>query len=260
MVKQKTALITGASSGIGYELAQILAADHVHLVLTARSQDKLEQMKEELEREYTISVHVIPIDLSIPEAPAAIVRELERRGLVIDILVNSAGFGLNGAFAETEWSEEAGMIQLNIIALTELCKRLMKGMIERGDGKILNVASTAAFQPGPFMAVYYATKAYVLSFSEALANELKGTGVTVTALCPGPTETGFGQRAQMEGTLLFKRGVMDAKTVARAGYDGLKKGKTVVIPGVKNALLAQLVRLMPRNAVTNIVRMLQERK
>jgi short-subunit dehydrogenase len=181
-------------------------------------------------------------------------------GLRVDILVNNAGSGLGGAFAETDLATELRMINLNVTALTHLTKLFLPGMLERGAGRILNVASTAAFVPGPFMAVYYATKAYVLSFSEALAEELTGTGVTVTALCPGPTATGFQSAARIEGARLFRMpGVSDAATVARLGFSGLMRGKRIVIPGLLNKLLPQIVRVSPRRLVTLVSRFLQER-
>ena len=185
---------------------------------------------------------------------------LEARGIDVDVLVNNAGYALYGAFTETDLADELAMIQVNIVALTHLTKLLVRKMVARKDGRVLNVASTAAFQPGPLMAVYYATKAYVLSFSEALANELSGTGVTVTALCPGPTKTGFQARAQMEESKLVRgKEIMTSETVARAGYAGMMKGKTVVIPGMSNKMLAQAVRFLPRNTVTKMVRNAQER-
>ena len=204
--------------------------------------------------------HVVTADLSQPRAAEGLVATLDERGLEIDVLVNNAGYALYGAFAETDLADELAMIQVNIVALTHLTKLLVRKMIARKEGRVLNVASTAAFQPGPLMAVYYATKAYVLSFSEALANELAGTGVTVTALCPGPTKTGFQARAQMEESKLVRgKEIMTAETVARAGYAGLMKGKTIVIPGMSNKMMAQAVRFLPRDTVTRLVRNAQER-
>ncbi|MCU0534527.1 MAG: SDR family oxidoreductase [Hydrococcus sp. Prado102] len=258
--RSKTALITGASSGIGYELAQLLASDRYNLVLVARSADKLKQIADEFTRQFGISVKIISLDLSVPDAPEKVFRELQQDAIAIDILVNNAGFASYGFFAETDLNAELQMMQLNMVALTHLTKLFLKEMVSRHQGKILNIASTAAFQPGPLMAVYYATKAYVLSFSEALANELQGSGVTITALCPGPTESGFQARANMEESKLVSgKRIMDAKTVAEIGYRGLMKGETVVIPGLKNKLLALSVRFTPRNLVTKIVRSMQER-
>jgi len=190
-----TALITGATSGIGLELASLAAQDRHDLVLVARQRERLESVGRGLAEEYGVRVSVLPKDLSDPSTPPQIGRDLAARGIAVDVLVNNAGFGVYGLFAETEIDRELEMIQVNVVALTHLTKLILAGMLARRLGRILNVASTAAFQPGPLMAVYYATKAYVLSFSEALANETAGTGVTVTTLCPGPTPTGFAERA-----------------------------------------------------------------
>ncbi len=254
---RRTALITGAWSGIGRELALLFARDGYNLVLVARSAAKLAELAEDLKREHGTSIRVLAKDLSNPAAPDEIYSELAPDSSV-DSLVNNAGFGTRGPFWETSLAAELEMMQVNMVALTHLTKLLLKGMLERRSGKILNVASTAGFQPGPLMAVYYATKAYVLSFSEALANELKGSGVSVTALCPGPTETGFSQRAGMRDSRLFRGTTMDARTVAQIGYRALMQGKPVVIPGLRNRLLAFSVRLAPRAAVTRITRRLQE--
>jgi len=251
----KTALITGASSGIGYELARLFAADHYDLVLVARSANKLAQLADELERAYSISAKAITLDLSAAPAPQFLCDQLQREGIAVDVLVNNAGFGKFGEFAKIPWDESLGQIQLNISALTHLTKLFLEPMLERHSGKVLNVASTAGFQPGPLMAVYYATKAYVISFSEALANELSGTGVSVTCLCPGVTDTGFQGRAGTENTVLFKKmRPLDAKTVARDGYRALMAGKTLVISGLKNRLLAEATRFGPRKLVTAMSR------
>src|SRR4029077_4752310 len=185
--------------------------------------------------------------------------EIERRGLPVDILINNAGFGLYGPFAESDSKSSLGMVAVNIAALTSLTRLVLPGMIERKRGKIMNVASTAGFQPGPLMAVYYATKAYVIMFSEAIANELKGSGVTVTCLCPGATATRFAGRANMEQSRLFRMGAMRSKDVARTAYKGMMAGKTMVIPGLANKLLAMSVRFSPRKFVTAISRSLTER-
>ncbi|MEW4305780.1 SDR family NAD(P)-dependent oxidoreductase [Rossellomorea marisflavi] len=253
----QTALITGASSGIGLELAKLFAKDGYDLVLVARSEGKLNQLKGELEEQYGIRGTVIAMDLGKPEEAYRLKEEL--KGVEIDVLLNNAGFGLYGAFDETDLEDELSMIDINIKALTALTKLFLPEMKERGRGRIMNVASSAAFQPGPLMAVYYATKSYVLSLTEALENELKGSGVTVTALCPGPTETGFKSRANLGESKLFKSGVMDVQTVARIGYDGLMRGKTIVILGFKNKLLANSIRFIPRKWVTATVRNVQER-
>lgn len=256
----KHALITGASSGIGYELATLFARDGYGLVLIARDRATLERIGEQLTRDHGVAVRVIAKDLSRANAAAEVYHEMARAALHIDVLVNNAGFGTYGAFAEADAATELAMLQLNIVALTQLTRLFLKNMLTKGEGRILNVASTAAFQPGPLMAVYYASKAYVLSFSEALANELGDSGVTVSALCPGPTRTGFRRRAQMEDSRLFARGVMDAATVAAIGYRGLMQGKTVIIPGLKNRLLAFTVRFAPRRLVSRVVRMLQDKQ
>jgi short-subunit dehydrogenase len=251
-------LVTGATSGIGHALAKRFARDGHHLVLVARSRERLEQVGRELGGPAGRAPKLIPKDLSRPGAAEEIFDELRRASIPIGVLVNCAGFGAYGPFVETDLAAEREMMQLNMVALTELTKLAVREMIRRGEGRVLNVASTAAFQPGPRMAVYYASKAYVLSFSEALANELAGTGVTVTALCPGPTRTGFGGRAKMEGARLFRAGVMDAAAVAEAGYRGLEKGKTVIVPGLRNRLIALAARLGPRRLVVAVARWLNE--
>ena len=253
-------LITGASSGIGLELAKRFARDGHDLVLVARSEGKLRELAKELQDRHGIQARVIPADLADPAAPERIFRTTEDEGLRIDFLVNNAGFGLRGPFLETSVEREMEMIQVNVLALTHLTKLYLPGMTVRGAGRILNVASTAAFAPGPLMAVYYATKAYVLSFSEAIANEMKGTGVSVTALCPGPTRTEFQDTAEVGNTQLFRAGVMDAATVAEVGYEAMKEGKVVAIPGMQNRLLAESIRFMPRAAVRKITRAIMEER
>lgn len=254
-----TALITGASSGIGLELASVAARDRHDLVLVARNRERLDSIGRGLAEEFGVRVSVLAKDLREPSAPAEVGRELAERGTTIDVLVNNAGFGLYGFFAKTPLDRELEMIQVNVAALTNLTKLFLPGMLERRAGRILNLASTAAFQPGPIMAVYYATKAYVLSFSEALANETAGTGVTVTALCPGPTRTEFQQRAGILPVPLFSAGLVSkAADVAREGWDAMKRGKRVVIPGIANRVLIQAERITPRRLVTAIARKLQE--
>jgi len=251
----QTALITGASGGIGYELAKLFAKDHFNVVLVARSAPKLMQFADELQRQFSVSAKAVPLDLTAAPAPQFLFDQLQREGIIVDFLVNNAGYGVLGEFAKVPLEENLGQIQLNVTALTHLTKLFLGPMIERHSGKILNVASTAGFQPGPLMAVYYATKAYVILFSEALANELSGSGVTVTCLCPGATDTGFQGRAGVADTKLFRAiRPMDAKTVARDGYRGLMAGKTMVISGFRNWLLAESVRFSPRKLVTAVSR------
>jgi uncharacterized protein len=256
----QTALITGASGGIGYELAKLFAKDHYNVVLVARSAPKLTQFADELQRQFSVSAKAVPLDLTAVAAPQFLFDQLQREGIMVDVLVNNAGYGVLGEFLKVSVDESLGQIQLNIIALTHLTKLFLGPMIERHSGKIMNVASTAGFQPGPLMSVYYASKAYVISFSEGLANELKGSGVTVTCLCPGPTETSLQERAGMENTRLVKSlRPMDAKTVARDGYRGLMAGKTLVISGFRNWLVAESVRFSPRKLVTAVSRKLLDR-
>lgn len=253
-----TALVTGASGGIGEELARLFAADGHDLVLVARSKEKLERLAAELGEKHDVKAHVAARDLAQPNVPQGIFDELNHEGVTIDALINNAGFGSYGLFAETDARAELELLQVNIVALTHLTKLFLPGMIARGKGYVMNVASTAAFQPGPLMAVYYASKAYVLSFSEALSNETEGTGVKVSALCPGPTATNFVAAAGMGRSKLFDDNVMDARTVAEDGYRGLLAGKRVVIPGFKNSLVARAVGFLPRRLVTNAVRRIQD--
>lgn len=256
---KETALITGASGGIGLDLAHLFARDGHDLVLVARSEDKLQALARDLEKHHHVTAHVIAADLSKPDAPSRLLEETRTRRLQIDVLVNNAGYGLNGPFSETDLQKELEMIQVNISALTHLTKLFLRGMVARRSGRILNVASTAAFQPGPLMAVYYASKAYVLSFSEALAEELRDSGVTVTTLCPGPTSTGFAAAADMTSSRLFTMTTpMTSMDVARIGYRAMLRGKRVAITGFRNKMSAQSVRIAPRSLVTKIVRKLQE--
>jgi len=251
-----TVLITGASGGIGYELAKLFARDHHTLVLVARSPDKLKQAAAEL-RPTGVSVNTMALDLSQPSAPKFLFDQLQ--GMAVDILINNAGFGCYGDFAEMGEEEIIGQINLNVTALTELTRRFLPAMIARHSGRIMNVASTAGFQPGPLMAVYYATKAYVISFSEAIANELQHSGVTVTCFCPGATHTGFAKRAGMENSRLFKQFGMSAEKVAQEGYRAMMEGRTLAISGVHNWLVAQSSRFAPRKMVTAVSRWVAEK-
>lgn len=256
----QTALITGASGGIGYELAKLFAKDHHNLVLVARSGDKLNQLAGELRGQFGVTVKTVALDLASAPGGKILFDLLEGEKLAIDVLVNNAGFGVFGEFAGMAEEEILGQVHLNVTALTLLTRLFLPGMLARRNGKIMNVASTAAFQPGPLMAVYYATKAYVLSFTEALANEVAGTGVIVSCFCPGATNTGFQRRAGMENSRLFKKiGAMSAEKVARDGYRGLMSGKTLVISGMQNWLVAESVRFAPRKWVTAVSRWVAER-
>ena len=260
MSERSTALITGASGGIGYELAKLFARDGYDLVLAARSADKLAQLAGELEKSCKIRATVVAADLADASGPEEVFAATKKAGIDIDILVNNAGFGQFGFYVETDLQEELRQIQLNIASLSHLTKLYVRPMVERKRGRILNVASTAAFQPGPLMAVYYATKAYVLSFSSALSNELKGTGVTVTCLCPGPTTTEFHKRAAMDLSNIMKAPFMDAKSVAEIGYRAMLKGKPTVIAGTMNWLAAQSTRFAPRTWAAAVARKLQEQR
>jgi uncharacterized protein len=252
----ETVLITGASSGIGLELARCFAADGCRLVLVSRKGDALEALATELRKAHKIQAQVFTADLAHPESPVRLLAHLHSAGLKVDVLVNNAGFGLQGRFAVLPLARQLEMLQVNITSLTYLTGLLLPGMIERRRGGILNVASTAAFQPGPGMAVYYATKAYVLSFSEALAEELAGTGVTVTASCPGPTATNFGTAANMNTLGLVKKVSMTAESVAQISHRAFRRGSVVAITGFRNQFPAFLVRLFPRAAVRKITRRL----
>ena len=255
---RKTVLITGASFGIGMEFARIFAREGYNLVLVARSADRLRQLAAEVEKNHGTRSLILATDLTEPGAPAYLLDQTTRAGIEVNVLVNNAGFGQYGLFVKNDLEECLRQIQLNVTALTHLTRLYLPVMIACKSGGILNVASTAAFQPGPLMAVYFATKAYVLHFSEALANELEGSGVTVTCLCPGATATEFHKRANATGMRLLKFGAMDGRTVAEDGYHALMAGKPVVISGFKNWLLAQSVRFSPRRLVTAIARKTQE--
>lgn len=256
-----TALITGASSGIGMELANVMARNGHHLVLTARREDRLKELKQELEVNFGIQVAIFSIDLALKEAPQKLFEFTQKEQLNIDILVNNAGIGEYGFFHESNWEKTATMIDLNIRTLTHLTRLYLPEMIKKERARVMNVASTAAFQPGPLMSVYYATKHYVLAFSEAIANELKETGVTVTTLCPGPTESEFQQEANMEKSKLFDRfPVATSKEVAEYGYRAMMDGKPVAIHGIMNKIAPKFTSLFPRSFVTSVVRKIQERK
>ena len=256
----KTALITGSSNGIGLELARIHAEKGDNLVLVARSKDKLERLKEELEQKHNVGVYTIGKDLFNKDAAREVYDELIKQNISIDYLINNAGLGDFGLFAESDWNKQEKMINLNITALTHFTRLFLPEMLRRGNGKILNLASTASFQPGPTMSVYFATKAYVLSFSEAVNNEVRDKGVTVTALCPGSTESGFHAGVAGENNPVKERKLPSSRTVAEFGYRAMMKGKSVAIPGIKNTIMAYSVRFAPRSIIVKMVRIIQGRK
>ncbi len=244
------ALITAASSGIGAELAKQCVSAGYSVVLVARNQAALENVA----RPWGSQARVLPADLADPAAPPRIFEQL--RDTPVEILINNAGFGLRGPFAETDWEAEHRLAQVNMLSLAHLTKLFLPPMLRRRSGRVLNVASTAAFVPGPLMAMYYASKAFVLSFSEALTNEVAGSGVTVTALCPGPTRTGFAATAATEGTALFRGPVMDANEVARIGFEAMMAGKMEVIAGARNRWMMRSTCLAPRSLLARITRRL----
>lgn len=249
-----TAIITGASTGIGRDLASICAKAGYDTVVIARNASQLEELAAQIRKDTGRRVQVLPCDLAEASAPAAVFEQLRGQSGEIEIFVNNAGIGTIGPFVETENAKQMQMLHLNICALTELSRLFLPGMIARRSGYLMNVASTAAFQPGPRMAVYYASKAYVLSLSEALHNELKGTGVSVTCLCPGPTTTAFQERAGMgqKVKLMKSPSVMDSFSVAQAGFRGMMARKSVVIPGMLNAATAFMTRFAPRQLSASI--------
>ena len=256
---KNTALITGASTGIGRELAVIHAERGGDLVIVARSEDKLQELKSELESSHGIQVRVLVYDLTDREAPAHLFQQLKEEEIDIEVLVNNAGFGGLGKFHQREWADDLAMINLNVVALTELTRLFLPGMVSRGRGKVLNVSSTASLMPGPLQAVYFATKAFVTSLSNALAEELRGTGVTVTALMPGATETEFARLSGMDKTPLFEK-TASARRVAEQGYNGMLAGKLDVIAGLNlfQRIQLALVPLIPKRIVLSETRKLQE--
>ncbi len=256
----KTALITGASSGIGLEMSYRFAEDGYQMVLVSRNRNTLEQISMEIGQKYHVPVHVIDADLINYDAPQEVYERVTALGVHIDVLVNNAGFGLYGPFLDNDRLEELQMIDLNIRALTNFTKLFLPHMIKQRSGGIINVASTAAFQPGPLFAVYSATKAYVLSFTEALANEMQGTGITVTAFCPGPTATAFMDRSNLKVSKLLRMGLMDVKKAVDIGYKGFNQRRIIVIPGLKNRVLSVLNRFIPRQWLINVTRSMSERE
>ena len=255
---QQIAVVTGAASGLGYELMLLLAKDDYNLVLIDIDEEKLKTIQSNLQNTSNCSVDIIPIDLSENNSAEIVFYSIKDKK--IDVLINCAGFGIYGSFADNEWKQESAMLNLHIITITHLTKLVLQGMIDQDHGKILNVSSLAAFQPGPMMALYYASKSYLLSFSEAIANELKDTGVSVTVLCPGPTKTCFQEVVSSTSSgnkISFNMAC--PKAVAAYGYKAMLKGKVVAVPGVFNKLLANLPRFLSRNRTTSIVRKIQEK-
>lgn len=245
------AVVTGASGGIGFELAKLLAADSYDLLLIARDPIRLKAAAEDIEKSSAVKVHYLPIDLSLDNAPAKIFETALNNNFDVEVLINNAGYGLNGGFAEIPAADQDNMIRLNCLHLVNLTRLFLPKMLKRKSGMILNVASTAAFAAGPYMAVYYASKAFVLSFSEALSYETKGSGVSVTCLAPGPVDTGFQQRAGIGRSMLLKaQSVMKPEDAARSGYAAMKNGKALVIPGIMNKLTVFGSRLLPRKSNT----------
>jgi len=259
-MSREVILITGASSGIGRELARRFAADGSELILTARREDRLQELAAELQQQHGTICTIIPLDLSVPGAAQQLFDQISAADKQVDLLINNAGFGQMGPFVQIPLARQLSMIQLNVTALVELTYLCLPGMLSRKRGAILNLASTASFQPGPNVNVYYATKAFVLSFSEALWKELQGTGVCVSCLCPGPTRTEFGDESAMHDTPVFKHNAMDVKDVARAGHHAVRKHKRLVMPGLMNRLLSFSVRLIPRPAILNVMTFLQPLK
>lgn len=254
-----TALITGASGGIGYELAKIAASQNVDLVLVARNKDKLDSLRKELKEKYQVNVWIFAHDLSNPDSLPELVEEIDNLGLEINILINNAGIGDYGKYFETSPGRELEMINLNVLALSYLTKTYYRRMVHAGKGRILNLSSVAGFMPGPYMSVYYATKAYVQSLTEALAAEARGTGVTLTALCPGPTASSFFENASVTEYSKIKLLMSFPKpeVVAKFGFRAMMKGKTIAIHGIKNNILLVLVNFIPRKALTRVIKWYQ---
>jgi short-subunit dehydrogenase len=250
---EKTALITGASAGLGRELARLAAKDGHDVVLVARRRDRLEELAKELESAHGVKTTVIAADLADLAAPSAIADELRAKGIAIDFLINNAGFGTCVSFVHSELARELEMVEVNVRALMQLTRLFLPDMVARKRGRILNIASVAGFVPGPYMATYYASKAFVLSFTEALSAELAGTGVTVTASCPGPTATEFGSVSGNGKTKLFQSNVAKAEPVARHAYQAMMAGTVVAVPGFTNKMITQFVRISPRRVLRSLV-------
>ncbi len=252
----KTALITGASEGIGYELVKLFAKDRYDCVLVARNKQKMDKLAEEVKKSFGINTRVIAKDLSLPESAQEIFDEVKAAGISVDVLVNNAGLGLCGEFVKSDMNTNMHLLQVNLLSLTKLTWLFLPGMIKRKSGRIMNVASIAAFTPSPDFALYNASKAFVLFFSEALREELRSTGISVTCLCPGTTATQWHSRAGAENIRLNKVRLLDAKTVAEVAYKGLMKGKSIVIPGLENKISVFSIRFAPRILVLKVARFL----
>ncbi|QXP79740.1 MULTISPECIES: SDR family NAD(P)-dependent oxidoreductase [Winogradskyella] len=255
---KKTALVTGAASGLGFELALLLAKDNYNLILIDIDSKRLDQARDIILETYAVEITLLLKDLSSLNIAKDIYDNI--KSTPIDVVINNAGFGVFGTFCESDWERDSQMLHLHVLTSTHLLKLILPNMVKRGSGKVLNLSSLAAFQPGPLMALYYASKGYILSFSEAISNELKGTGVTVTALCPGPTKTAFQSTVSddaTEGKIAFN--MASAKEVAAYGYDAMNKGKVVAIPGTLNKFLSVLPRFLTRNRTTKIVRKIQDK-
>lgn len=253
-MNNETVLITGASSGIGLELAKCFAADGCRLVLVARNCPALEDLAATLKDKFKIESVVLAADLSLPEAPRQVFDNLAGQKISVDVLINNAGFGLHGRFADMPLARQLEIVKVNVTALTELTGLFLPEMLRKKGGGILNVGSVAGFVPGPNMAIYYATKAYVQSLSEALAEELAGTGVSMTVLCPGPTESNFSAVARGDKVRVAQSAKMSAETVARFGHFAFRNRKTVAVPGFRNRSLVFLTRLMPRQTIRRAVK------
>src|ERR1017187_8371803 len=249
-----TALVTGASAGLGAEFAKLCAAGGYDVVLVARNATRLAELAASLASTYGVKARPLVADLANPAAPPEIFAQMS--GTPVDLLINNAGFGVRGAYTDTDWARESGLMQVNMVSVAHLTKLFLPEMVRRRSGRILNVASTAAFVPGPFMALYYASKAFVLSFSEALSNEVEGTGVSVTVLCPGPTRTEFADAAGIPDSNLFHGLTMGAAEVALVGYRAMMAGKSSVIAGARNRWMMRGVRLIPRGWVAATTRKL----
>jgi short-subunit dehydrogenase len=250
--EDRTALVTGASSGIGRELANVIAADGYDLVVTARREERLRTLAEAVEADHGVEVTAIPQDLAAPDAADNLYEAVLDAGIDVHTLVNNAGVPVYGSFTDTDWDDERDMLQVNVVALTALTKRFVPDMVERGDGAVLNTASLASFYPIPTKAVYAATKSYALSFSRALAHDLADEGITVTALCPGPVETEYATRGDVEESNTMAGVTNDARSVAEAGWEGLTSGQRVVFPSAFATYGAQLTRVLPRTTVTKL--------